>query len=135
MMEENDPLLALARDTRLFAHAPYSKLRVGAALRSVAGGVYSGCNVESVAFPVGGCAERNAIAAAVRKEGPGMRIETIVFSALDGEDRDIAIPPCGACRQMISEFGGGATVVFRGPLGGLELFAIHELLPAAFSQF
>lgn len=116
------------------AYAPYSRLQVGAALRSASGRVYSGCNVESAAFPVGGCAERNAIAAAVRAEGGAMRITGIAVLAVDGSGGTPAIPPCGACRQMIREFGPDADVLFRGAGGEIERHAIAELLPHSFSM-
>ena len=108
------------------AYAPYSQLFVGAALRSASGKIYSGCNVECGAFGIGSCAERNAIAAAVRAEGAGLRIEAVAIS-----DRPMAIPPCGACRQLIRELGPQAEVIF---LGGAELVHtdINALLPHNF---
>lgn len=115
------------------AHAPYSRLHVGAALRSASGRVHTGCNVESAAFPVGGCAEHHAIAAAVRAEGSALRIISIAVLAVDGEGRTPAIPPCGACRQLIHEFGPDATVLFRGRDGAIQSHAIDALLPHSFS--
>jgi len=113
------------------AYAPYSQLFVGAALRSASGKIYSGCNVECGAFGIGSCAERNAIAAAVRAEGAGLRIEAVAISAVDNRDRPMAIPPCGACRQLIRELGPQAEVIF---LGGAELVHtdINALLPHNF---
>lgn len=114
------------------AHAPYSGLKVGAALRTAGGTIHSGCNVESAAFPIGGCAEHHAIAAAVRAEGGAVRIETILIVARDAAGEEPAIPPCGACRQLISEFGPQAQVLFRGRSGALEAHSIGELLPHSF---
>ena len=113
------------------AYAPYSQLFVGAALRSTSGKVYSGCNVECGAFGIGSCAERNAIAAAVRAEGAGLRIEAVAISAVDNRDRPMAIPPCGACRQLIRELGPQADVVFLGA-DGLVQTEINALLPHNF---
>lgn len=115
------------------AYAPYSHLYVGAALRSASGKVYSGCNVESGSFSVGSCAERNAISAAVRAEGPGFRLTAIAISATDRSQRPLPIPPCGACRQMINEFGSDAEVLFLGSDGTVIRAAICELLPHSFS--
>jgi cytidine deaminase len=111
------------------AYAPYSQLYVGAALRSVSGETYSGCNVESGAFSVGMCAERNAIAAAVRAEGSAFELLTIAVSATDRAGHALAIPPCGACRQMIREFGAQADVLFLGADGHIVRASIDELLP------
>ncbi len=113
------------------AYAPYSQLFVGAALRSASGKVYSGCNVECGAFGIGSCAERNAIAAAVRAEGAGLRIEAVAISAVDNRDTPMAIPPCGACRQLIRELGPQAEVVFLGGEGLVDT-DINTLLPHNF---
>lgn len=114
------------------AYAPYSQLFVGAALRSANGMVYSGCNVESGAFSIGSCAERNAIAAAVRAEGAGFQLTAIAISATDRTGKFLAIPPCGACRQMIKELGPNAEVLFLGAKGEIIHAAIGELLPHSF---
>lgn len=115
------------------AYAPYSQLFVGAALRSASGKVYSGCNVENGSFSIGACAERNAIAAAVRAEGPAFELVAIAISATDRASKPQAIPPCGACRQMIREFGVEAEVVFLGADGELIETRIDTLLPHSFS--
>jgi cytidine deaminase len=115
------------------AYAPYSQLYVGAALRSASGNVYSGCNVESGSFSVGSCAERNAISAAVRAEGPSFQLLEIAISATDRSGQALPIPPCGACRQMIREFGNEAQVYFLGAGGSVIHAAIGDLLPHSFS--
>ena len=115
------------------AYAPYSQLFVGAALRSVSGLMYSGCNVENGAFSIGNCAERNAIAAAVRAEGPSFQLSVIAISATDRHGNALPIPPCGACRQMIREFGSDAQVLFLGADGAILHTKIGELLPHSFS--
>jgi cytidine deaminase len=126
-------LQAAARIALRNAHAPYSQLRVGAAVLSTSGATYTGCNVENAAFPAGGCAEHHAIAAAVLAEGPGLVIERVEVAALDPGGNEVNIPPCGGCRQRIKEFGPDAIVGFRGP-GGVRVEAtLDELLPHGFS--
>ena len=114
------------------AYAPYSAFRVGAVALTEAGTVATGCNVENASFPVGVCAERNAIAAAVMAEGPGMRLAAVAIAALDPKGEPIACAPCGACRQTILEFGPKARVIFRSGDAVTEVFA-EALLPGAFS--
>ncbi|GIX35113.1 MAG: hypothetical protein KatS3mg126_0892 [Lysobacteraceae bacterium] len=133
MGDRKGALWRLAQEALHRAHAPYSGLRVGAAMRAASGALYSGCNVESAAFPIGGCAEHHAIAAGVRAEGPGFRIAEVAIAARDGSGAAVAISPCGACRQLIIEFGAGAVVHFLGADGKVAGHAIADLLPAAFA--
>jgi cytidine deaminase len=127
-------LPAEAGRVALNAYAPYSSFRVGAALSTEAGGVHVGCNVENSAFPVGGCAERHAIAAAVAAEGHAMRISAIAVVAFDPAGEPVACAPCGACRQAIIEFGPAAQVIFQAAAGESLVTAPAEaLLPGAFS--
>lgn len=115
-----------AREASQRAYAPYSRFRVGAAVRTVAGGVFPGCNVENASYGLAVCAERSAIFAAVAAEGPGMRLEAVAVFA-DAR----TVPPCGACRQVIAEFGPEARVVFRS--GGEPVTARADaLLPGRF---
>lgn len=131
-MNDTDALLQLAAAASAQAYAPYSRLHVGAALKTERGALYSGCNVENAAFPSGGCAEHHAIAAAVRAEGPAMRISAIAIHATTANGQPVAIPPCGACRQRILEFGRDARVSFAGTDGTIRHCTIAELLPASF---
>ena len=121
----------------LNAYAPYSGFRVGAALATESGAVHRGCNVENSSFPVGNCAERNAIAAAVAAEGPSMRIAAIAIVALDPTGEPVACAPCGACRQAIIEFGPAAQVSFcadsQAERPTLATVQAETLLPGAFS--
>lgn len=128
-----DVLLARAGAALAQAHAPFSRLRVGAAVLTAGGNVYTGCNVESVAFPVGGCAEHHAIAAAVLAEGPRMRLVRVAVAARDRNDAAAAVPPCGACRQLIHEFGPDAKVAFLAQSGEVVQRAIGVLLPDSFT--
>jgi len=123
---------AQARQALTSAYAPYSRLRVGAAVQSTTGHIYCGCNVECASFPIGSCAERAAIAAAVLAEGPAVELVAVAICALDDTDTEQTIPPCGACRQLILELGPSAQVSFLGQ-GQVRLqMAIGSLLPQAF---
>lgn len=133
MEDDREALLREAGSALRMAFAPYSGLRVGAAIRAASGAVYSGCNVESAAFPLGGCAEHHAIAAGVRAEGPAFRIASVAIAARDRSDAAVAIPPCGACRQLIMEFGPAASVLFLGADGTVHAHAIAALLPESFA--
>ena len=109
------------------AHAPYSKFRVGAAVLLTNGRIFSGCNVENASYGMTNCAERTAIFTAVAELGPRIEIRAVALT----NDRGVACSPCGACRQVIYEFGPDATVFFQGPDGSKEAH-IKELLPEGF---
>ena len=109
------------------AHAPYSGFHVGAALRTRAGTVFVGCNVENAAYPEGTCAEAGAIAAMV---AAGER-EIAEAYVVAGSETPVA--PCGGCRQKLVEFGAGDVPVTMATLAGLEqVTTIAALLPGAF---
>ena len=133
-MSERESLSALAREACRRAHAPYSGIHVGAAIRSALGAFYTGTNVENAAYPLGNCAEASAIAAGVRAEGDGFRIAETAVWALDRRGRTVAISPCGGCRQRILEFAvdGGVQVHFPWRDGSLKTASVDELLPYAF---
>ncbi|HRO63120.1 cytidine deaminase [Thermomonas sp.] len=114
------------------AYAPYSRLHVGAALRSASGRIYTGCNVENASFSIGGCAERAAIAAAVQAEGQAFRLDAIAVAAFRDDGRALPITPCGACRQALVEFGADAQVGFRQPDGTWLTVSADALLPYRF---
>lgn len=121
-------LLNEARRVRENAYVPYSKFKVGAALRTSAGAVFSGCNVENVAYPEGTCAEAGAIAAMVAG-GSGDIAEIVVVAV-----SDLPVSPCGGCRQKIAEFGTAETVVIlASPDKELVRTTIGDLLPGAFN--
>ena len=109
------------------AHAPYSKFRVGAALLTSSGKIFSGCNVENASYGLTNCAERTAIFSAVAQLGPSMQIRAIAVT----NDQGVPSSPCGACRQVIYEFGPDAIVYFMGR-AGLKASRITELLPEGF---
>jgi cytidine deaminase len=129
-----EPLVALARETSAKAHAPYSGIHVGAAIRSASGALYSGSNVENAAYPLGNCAEASAIAAGVRAEGERFRIAETAVWAVDRDGLPIAMSPCGGCRQRIREFAAGDSVAVHFPWhdGAIRTASVDELLPYAF---
>jgi len=120
-------LLAAAGEARRNAYAPYSGYRVGAALRTRQGHIFTGGNVENASYGLSLCAERAAVAAAVAREGPEMRIEALAVVS----DPPAAFAPCGACRQVLLEFGADAVIIFQGRDGLTEARA-GELLPQGF---
>jgi cytidine deaminase len=120
-------LLRSAKKAMKNAHAPYSKFRVGAAILLSNGKVFSGCNVENASYGMTNCAERTAIFAAVAQLGP--KIEIRAVSVVN--DHGVPCSPCGACRQVIYEFGPDATIFFQGKDGPRQA-PITELLPEGF---
>jgi cytidine deaminase len=121
------PLLDAARAAMKNAHAPYSNFKVGAALQTVAGEIFSGCNVENASYGMTNCAERTAIFSAVTKLGPSMEIAAIAVTC----EQNVPCAPCGACRQVIYEFGAKAIIYFQSAKGWKET-PITELLPEGF---
>lgn len=120
-------LIDAARRVRENAHAPYSNFKVGAAVRTAAGTVHSGCNVENVAFPEGTCAEAGAIAAMVAA-GQTQITEVAVIA-----DSPEPVPPCGGCRQKLAEFAAHDVVVTLATTRGMVLTTtVGDLLPGAF---
>ncbi|WP_438991650.1 cytidine deaminase [Lentibacter sp.] len=118
-----------ARAVRANAYAPYSNFKVGAAIRAVSGEVFSGCNVENVAYPEGTCAEAGAIAAMVAA-GQTRLTEVYVIA-----DSPAPVPPCGGCRQKLMEFGEADTRVTLATTEGREAsYTLAELLPGAFAN-
>ncbi len=109
------------------AHAPYSNFHVGAAILLSNGKIFSGCNVENASYGMTNCAERTAIFSAVAQLGPKIEILAVVVT----NDHGVACSPCGACRQVIYEFGPDAAVFFQGALGPKQAH-ITELLPEGF---
>jgi len=117
-------LIEMAKNARKRAYAPYSGYRVGAALLSVRGEVYTGCNVENAAYGQSICAERGAVMKAV-SEGE-RKFDVIAIVTEDGGS------PCGACRQFLSEFSDDIMVIMADRRGRYTLTTIGELLPMAF---
>ncbi len=109
------------------AYAPYSRFKVGAAIRSVEGNLYLGCNVENAAYPEGTCAEAGAIAAMIAA-GDARIAEVAVIA-----DSPIPVPPCGGCRQKLAEFADPSVQVTLATTGGSQqVTRVADLLPGAF---
>ena len=123
--EQRNKLIQAAQEARRWAYVPYSHYRVGAALLSTSGKIYDGVNVENAAYPTGICAERVAVFKAV-SEGEREFIAIAVVTDNGGS-------PCGACRQVLSEFGLETFVVIADGGGQVVLeTSISDLLPGAF---
>lgn len=124
-----DELAARAIAVQPRAYAPYSRFRVGAAVR-VSGATYEGVNVENASYPLSVCAERNAIAAAVT--GGGRVLEAIAVCS----DASPPSSPCGGCRQVLLELApdpAAVTVVAVNPRGERRSWTLAELIPDGFS--
>ena len=118
-----DSLVDAAWSAREQAYAPYSKFAVGAALLAAEGRIFVGCNVENLSFGLSNCAERVAVATAVAAGAREFLAVAVVA------DTDVPVSPCGACRQVLSEFGVGRVMVAS--RGERLEFGLEELLPRA----
>ena len=126
-MEHSDKeLIDAAAEVRENAYAPFSNFRVGAALVTEDGEIFTGCNVESASYGLTVCAERVAIWKAI-SEGKH-KIKHIAVVA----DTEELTPPCGVCRQIIWEFGGDIPVIMANLKGKVETMQMKDLLPRAF---
>ncbi|MDD9976120.1 MAG: cytidine deaminase [Boseongicola sp.] len=120
-------LIDAARNVRENAYAPYSNFKVGAALKTASGKVFVGVNVENVAYPEGTCAEAGAIAAMIAA-GETEFVEAAVIA-----DSPKPVPPCGGCRQKLTEFASqSARLTMATTAGTTQEMAVSDLLPGAF---
>jgi len=126
MNEDLQKLIEAALDVRERAYAPFSNFRVGAAVSTKSGKIYTGCNVESASYGLTVCAERVAIWKAVSE---GEKELTNIAVVADTQE---LTPPCGVCRQIIWEFCGDVPVTFANLHGKTETVQMKELLPRAF---
>lgn len=125
--EKINKMIESALKTRENSYSPYSHFKVGAAVLTKDGKIFSGCNVENSAYPTGICAERNAVSSAV---AAGYReFEAIAIAAGDSPTY-----PCGECRQFLSEFGD-MTVICSDKNGEYRIEMLSELLPKGFILF
>ena len=121
-------LINAAKAARENAHAPFSGFRVGAAVRTKSGRIYTGCNVENVSYGLTICAERVAIFKAISEGDRGFDSIAVVT------DTDNLTPPCGACRQIIWEFCGEVPVLLSNLNDKVERESSGRLLPRPFDQ-
>lgn len=121
-----EALIDAARAVRLRAHAPFSGFQVGAALETDAGGIITGCNVENATYGLTICAERVAIVKAI-SEGH-TKFTRIAIVA----DTDAPTPPCGACRQILWEFGGDLEIILANLKEVKAMHRLAQLLPLPF---
>lgn len=124
---ETRTLKVAAKTVRENAYAPYSRFKVGAAVRAASGAVYVGCNVENAAYPEGTCAEAGAIAAMVAA-GETQLLEAFVIA-----DCPIPVPPCGGCRQKLAEFAKPEVKITLATVDGKTTeTTVGGLLPGSF---
>src|SRR5277367_4386394 len=125
---ETQLLQKAATEAAKNAYAPYSNFRVGAALLLTDGSIVTGGNVENVSYGLTICAERSALVRAVAEKGPNIRVQAVAVTNLN----HAASPPCGACRQVLSEFvTEDATISFPSE-AGTESLPFATLMPFAF---
>ena len=123
-------LVEQARQAALHSYSPYSRFRVGAALKLTSGEIVTGTNVENVSYGLTICAERSALVRAVAQFGPQIRIEAVAVANLN----NAASPPCGACRQVLAEFAQPDTPVAFPAAEGLRTMRFADLLPLGFDM-
>jgi homotetrameric cytidine deaminase len=129
LLDAPEALLAAADAVMRNAYAGYSEFKVGAALRTPSGAIYTGANVENAAYPQGQCAEASAIGVMVAAGETEISAVAVVAEKLD------VCPPCGGCRQRLKEFAAPDTPVYLGRPGGpIETTTMAELLPLAFDE-
>jgi len=120
-------LIAAAKRAMKNAYAPYSTFHVGAAILTSTGEIFTGCNVENASYGMTNCAERTAIFSAIASGGPKLDIRAVAVV----NDRGVPCSPCGACRQVIYEFGPEAIIYFPAAKGWKQAH-ITRLLPEGF---
>ena len=127
-MKKMSSLIDVARKARRRAKAPYSRFKVGAALESADGEVYSGCNIENASYGLTICAERVALVKALSEGAKKFVNIAIVTNAKK------LTPPCGACRQLLWEYCGNIPVHMSNTNGKVETHRLGELLPLPFDR-
>jgi len=129
---DEEKLTELAKKAREYAYAPYSDFKVGAALLTKDGKVYSGCNVENASYGAANCAERTAFFKAV-SEGEKSFAAIAIVGAPSGNETKDTCAPCGICRQVMREFcDGDFKIVLEDGTGGVISYTLAEMLPESF---
>ena len=138
MEPQDQELVAAALEAQKGSYSPYSKFRVGAALRLVDGTIVKGANQENVAYPSGLCAERTAMFAAGANH-PGVAFDTLAIVGGNGDEVcDLPAAPCGACRQVMAEYqrlyGQPLKVILIGTRAIYKFHQVEDLLPLIFDS-
>ena len=128
MKEEFKKLIKEAEKARKKAYTPYSKFQVGAAILCADGKIFTGCNIENASFSLTVCAERVALFKAISEGSAKFKAIAVIG------DTDKHCSPCGACRQVISEFGEDIPLIMANLKGDVKIKKIKELLPEAFGK-
>ena len=126
---EEQGLIQAATKARERAHAPYSKFKVGAALMTKGGNIYTGCNLENASYGASVCAERNAVASAVAAGDKDFTLLAIVTSTTP------PAAPCGLCRQVLVEFCDDLPIILTNPEGEIVRTTLKDLQPLPFQDF
>ncbi len=121
-------LIQAARKAKKYSHSPYSKFRVGAAVITKNGKIYSGTNIENSSYSLTICAERTALFKAI-SEGEKSFVAMVISS-----DEKGFISPCGACRQVISDLAGNIDIILTNGAGKTKFLKTEDLLPFPFTQ-
>ncbi len=128
-MNTENSLYEAAQKAADNAYAPYSQFKVGCAVLSTKGNIYSGCNVENVSYPVGTCAEAGAVAAMICGG------DNQIAAALVYADTPKLITPCGACRQRFAEFAAPNAIIYLADATGIrQKIPLADILPYAFKE-
>lgn len=131
-MTDYKQLMIEAQNARKYSYAPYSHFRVGAALLTKSGKIYTGCNIENAAYSATNCAERTAIFKAV-SEGERDFEAIAIVGGREGEISEFCTP-CGVCRQVIAEFCSKDFKIILGNKDKYEVYTLETLLPFAFTE-
>jgi cytidine deaminase len=126
--QERAALIRAATAAREHAHVPYSKFKVGAALRTASGRIFTGCNVENATLGLTICAERVAVFKALSEGERSFSAVAVITQS------DVLTPPCGACRQILWEFCGDLEIILANLKGQMTLHRISVLFPKPFDS-
>lgn len=126
-----DKLIRLAKVAQEKSYSPYSQFAVGAALLTEDGDIFTGCNIENISYGLSTCGERTAVFKMISEKGGNAKIKAIAVTT----KADIPCSPCGACRQVISEFSNPeAIIIYKGEKDYVTM-TLSQILPGAFTEF